>query len=162
MFTSAATDVIVTGEWSVMANCTYCGEKIGWFADRHDRHDACFAQYQPAEAAVSNGVTETIKQHNDEALVQFKSLLQSLNKPASVSFSDLCIMALGDWQRAVDGFCYTDRTALELTVEQIAFLIPFPRTVFSWLEPQPPNSRDIARYHDQIMSLQVGDVIRRI
>ena len=158
-----ATDVIVTGERSVMANCTYCGEKIGWFADRHDRHDACFAQYLSAAAAVSNGVTETIKQHNNEALVQFKSLLQSVNKPASVSFSDLCIMALGDWQRAVDGFCYTDRTALELSAEQIAFLILFVQTIFSWLEPLPPNSRElIARYHEQIMSLQVGDVIRRI
>ena len=143
-----------------MATCTYCGEKTGWFADHHD---ACFAQYQATVGAVSNGVAEVIKQHNNEALVQFKSLLKSIDKPASVSFSDLCLMALGDWQRTVDDFCYTDRTALELTTEQIAFLILFLQTVFSWLEPLPPNFRElIARYHEQIMSLQVGDVIRRI
>jgi hypothetical protein len=143
-----------------MAKCKYCGEKTGWFADHHD---ACFSKYQSAVAAVSNGVTEAIKQHNNEALLQFKSLLKSIDKPASVSFSDLCISALEDWKRAVDGFCYTNRTALELTGEQIAFLILFLQTLFSWLEPLPPNFRElITRYHEQIMSLQVGDVIRRI
>ncbi len=143
-----------------MANCTYCGEKTGWFADHHD---ACLSKYQAAVAAVSSGVTEAIKRHNNEALLQFKSLLKSIDKPASVSFSDLCILALGDWRRTVDNFCYTDRAALELTGEQIAFLILFLQAVFSWLEPLPPNFRElIARYHEQIMSLQVGDVIRRI
>jgi hypothetical protein len=58
-----------------MSNCTYCGEKTGWFAAHHD---ACFAQYQATVTAVCNGVTEAIKQHNNEALVQFKSLLQTI------------------------------------------------------------------------------------
>lgn len=143
-----------------MANCIYCGERAGWFTGHHD---ACLSKYQSTVAAVSDGVAEAIKQHNDEALAQFKSLLKALDKPASVSFSDLCVLALGDWQRAVDDFCYTDRTTLELTGEQIAFLILFLQSVFSWLEPLPSNFRElITRYHEQIISLQVGDVIRRI
>lgn len=143
-----------------MATCTYCGKKTGWFADHHD---ACFAQYQSTVAAVSKGVSKAIRQHDNEALVQLKNALNSIDKPRSVSFSDLCLMALGDWQRAVDDACCTDRTALELTAEQIAFLILFLQTVFSWLQPLPPNLRElIARYHEQIMSLQVGDTIRRI
>jgi hypothetical protein len=143
-----------------MANCQYCDKSAGWFSDHHD---ACFSQYQSAIGAVSKGVTETIKKHDNEALSQFKSLLKSLDKPASVSFSDLCLLALGDWQRAVDGFCYTDRTTLELTGEQIAFLILFLQTVFSWLEPPLPNLLELsAQYREQIMSLQVGDTIRRI
>jgi hypothetical protein len=142
-----------------MANCKYCFEKVGWFADHHD---ACLAKYQSTVAAVSNGVAEVIKQHNNEALLQFKSQLKSIDKPASVSFSDLCILALEEWQRTVDGICYTDRI-LELTAEQIAFLIRFLQSVFSWLETPPPNLRElIARYGEQIMCLQVGDVVRRI
>jgi len=80
-----------------------------------------------------------------------------------VSFSDLCLMTLQDWQRAVDDVCYTDRNALELTAEQIAFLLRFLQTVFSWIDPLPPDFRElIARYHEEVMSLQIGDTIRRI
>jgi hypothetical protein len=143
-----------------MANCKYCDKSAGWFSDHHD---VCLSQYESAIAAVSEGVTEAIEHHNNEALLQFKNLLKSLDKPASVSFSDLCLLALGDWQQAVDGFCYTDRTALELTEEQIVFLILFLQSVFSWLEPPFQNLLELsARYHEQVMSLQVGDTIRRI
>src|SRR5205807_8116506 len=110
-----------------MATCKYCGNKTGWFVDSHD---ACRSQYESARAAVSKGVTEVIHQHSNEALLEFKNVLQSIDKPTLVSFSALCLMALEDWQRAVDDVCYTDQTALELTGEQIAFLLHFLQTVF--------------------------------
>jgi hypothetical protein len=142
-----------------VAICKYCGQKAGWFSDYHS---GCLTKYKSVMAAVSKAVTQTIEQHSNEGYQLF-NLLKSLDRPASVSFSDLCLAALEDWQRAVDDVCYTTRTTLELTGEQITFPILFYQRLVSWLEIPVPNLVELNnRYSDQINTLKAYDTIRRI
>ncbi|MGA8028293.1 MAG: hypothetical protein WB992_14210 [Bryobacteraceae bacterium] len=114
-------------------------------------------------AAVSDGVTKAIEQSDNAALVQFRNLLAALDRPASVSFSDLCVRAASDWQRAVDDIFYTPLIVPELTEEHIAFLITFLQSLLSWLEPQQPNVLELsALYPGQINSLKVANIINHI
>jgi len=143
-----------------MAACKYCGQSAGWFLDHHNE---CLSKYNSVLAAVSDGVTQAIKHSDDAALLQLKNLLKSLDRPASMSFSDLCLAAMSDWRRAVDSICYTDQVSLELTEGQILFLIRFFHTLVSWLEPPLPDVQELFRwYSDELTSLGVGDTIRRI
>lgn len=143
-----------------MAVCKYCRKNAGWFSDHHDE---CWSKYNSVLATVSRGVNQTIKQGDDAALLQLKNLLKSLDRPASMSFSDVCLAAMSDWRGTVDKICYTDQVGLELTEEQTLFLIRLFHTLVSWLEPPLPNAQELVRwYSGQLTSLTVGETVRRI